>query len=39
LLTDQVGKVLWCARGEMTVEYSQLLWHASKELSLQAKIT
>jgi hypothetical protein len=39
LLTDQVGKVLWGARGEMTVEYSQSLWHASKELSLQAEIT
>ena len=34
LLTDQAGKVLWCARGEMTVEYSQSLWHAIKEITL-----
>jgi hypothetical protein len=37
LLTDQAGKVLWCARGEMTVEYSQSLWHVIKELSLRAE--
>ncbi len=37
MLTDQAGKVLWCARGEMTMDYSQSLWHVIKELSLQAE--
>ncbi len=37
LLTDQVGKVLWLARGEMTVEYSQSLWHTINKFNLQAK--
>jgi ATP10 protein len=37
LLTDRDGNVLWRSRGEMTLENSQSLWQAIKELSLQAE--